>query len=173
MPVPAAWQVSCLRGESEVFRDFPPHASRLPTIGPQTLTSSLVPSNSTTTMTKIVDLPLEILLEICAHSNRLPTPLHPLNALALTNKHFYTVVEEYCRNQLKKHANFTPPRSKTFRCRKKWLSETCQFCFRKSQRRAMLYPSLTCCRDCDKQYFPKMVTPPLPTSCTQVHRRNG
>jgi hypothetical protein len=121
-------------------------------------------------MTKVVDLPLEILLEILSYNtiaqNRLPTPVHPLNALASTNKHLYSVVEEYTRGLLKRCTNFTPPKSsKTFSCRKKWLAETCQFCKRKSQRRAILYAGLTVCRLCDKQYFPKMVHIPLAT-CT-------
>lgn len=135
---------------------FEPH---ILTSSPGLATTRLVANH--VNMTRIVDLPLEILLEILTYNaiaqNRLPVPLHPLNALALTNKHLHTVVEEYCRNRLKKYANFTPPKSKTFSCRKKWLAETCQFCKRKSQRRAILYASLTCCRMCDKQYFPKMV----------------
>jgi hypothetical protein len=113
-------------------------------------------------MPKLEELPLEIILEILGYNsiaqNRCPTPIHPLNAIASTNKHLCAVVEEYTRGLLKQHANFTPPKSsKTFSCRKKWLAETCQFCKRKSQRRSILYAALTCCRLCDKQYFPKMV----------------
>ncbi|KAH3958933.1 hypothetical protein HBI81_150480 [Parastagonospora nodorum] len=121
-------------------------------------------------MPRLVDLPLEILLEILSYNaltqSRLPTAPHPLNALALTNKHLHTVVEEYCRNRLKKYANFTPPRSRAFSCRRRWLGETCQFCKRKSMRRAILYGSLTCCRMCDKQYFPKM-------TMTQAHKAHS
>jgi hypothetical protein len=113
-------------------------------------------------MAKLDSLPLEILIEILDYNtlaqNRCPTPLHPLNAVASTNKQLYAVVEEYSRGMLKQHANYTPPKfSKIFSCRKKWLGETCQFCKRKSTRRAILYPGLTCCRLCDKQYFPKIV----------------
>lgn len=161
----------------------PPHlpcrASRLPHNPHPTPTADLTsapthpPPASTTTMPRLIDLPLEILLEILFYNalaqNRLPAAVHPLNALALTNKHLCTVVEEYCRNRLKKYANFTPPRSRAFSCRRKWLAETCQFCKRKSTRRAILYGGLTCCRMCDKQYFPKMVrtctlSPPLSLS---------
>jgi hypothetical protein len=113
-------------------------------------------------MCKLDALPPEILLEILSYTglaqHRCPLPIHPLNALAGSNKHLNAIVEEYTRNLLKRHANFVPPRtSRTFSCRRKWLAETCQFCRRKSQRRAILYPTLTCCRLCDKQYFPKMV----------------
>lgn len=113
-------------------------------------------------MPKLDDLPLEIVLEILSYNtishNRNPTPIHPLNALASANKHLYTFVEEYTRGVLKQHANFTPPKfSKTFSCRKKWLAEYCQFCKRKSTRRACFYISVTCCRICDKQFYPKIV----------------
>jgi hypothetical protein len=116
-------------------------------------------------MARLDNLPIEILLEILSYNtvahNRCPAPIHPLNAIASTNKHLYAIVEEYTRGQLKQHANFTPPKySKTFSCRRKWLAETCQFCKRKSQRRAILHPGLTCCRLCDKQYYPKMVCTP-------------
>lgn len=115
-------------------------------------------------MSKLDTLPLEILLEILDYNtiahNRCPTSQHPLNAVATANKHLHAVVEEYARGLLKQHANFTPPRnSKTFSCRKKWLAEMCQFCRRKSQRRAIFYNALTCCRLCDKQKYPKMVRP--------------
>jgi hypothetical protein len=155
-------QRRCLGTHSRTRRVFPtfePHSSISPSL--------MVPQRSATTiatlkMTRIVDLPLEILLEILSYNtiaqNRLPTPLHPLNAVASTNKHLYSVVEEYSRGLLKRYTNFTPPKSsKTFSCRKKWLAEICQFCKRKSQRRAILYAGLTVCRLCDKQYFPKMV----------------
>jgi len=113
-------------------------------------------------MSKLDSLPLEILLEILDYNlvahNRCPTPLHPLNAVASTNKHLHAVVEEYTRGLLKQHVHFTPPKnSKTFSCRKKWLAELCQFCKRKSHRRSILYNALTCCRLCDKQKFQKMV----------------
>ncbi|KAL5118258.1 hypothetical protein ACEQ8H_003768 [Pleosporales sp. CAS-2024a] len=118
-------------------------------------------------MTSLVDLPPEILLEILSYNaaahDRHPLPTHPLNALALTNKHLNRVVEEYCRNRLKKYTKFTPPKGRAFSCRKKWLGETCQFCKRKSARRAVFADSLTCCRMCDKQYFPKM-------TMTEAHR---
>lgn len=121
-----------------------------------------------TMMTRLDNLPTEILLEILGYSlvahNRCPTSTHPLNAVASANKQLYAVVEEYTRSLLKQHVHFTPPKSsKTFSCRKKWLAETCQFCSRKSQRRAILYASLTCCRLCDKQYFPKIVRFPART----------
>lgn len=112
--------------------------------------------------TKLDALPPEILFEILSYNtlahNRRPSPLHPLNTVAGANRQLYAVVEEYTRGLLKQHVNFTPPKSsKSFGCRKKWLAEVCQFCKRKSQRRAILYASLTCCRLCDKQYFSKMV----------------
>lgn len=128
------------------------------------------------TMSTLDSLPPEILLEILDYNaivhNRCPTPIHPLNAIASTNKHLYAVVEEYARGNLKQHTGFTPPRiSKTFCCRKKWLGEMCQFCKRKSTRRAIFYGALICCRLCDKQKFTKMVRHASPsrnieTSCS-------
>jgi hypothetical protein len=128
-------------------------------------------------MPKLEDLPLEIILEILsynsiAHSRR-PTAIHPLNAIAGTNKHLYAVVEEYTRGLLKRYGNYTPPKpNKNFSYRKKWLGATCQFCKRASQRRAILYSTLTCCRLCDKQYFPKMVNTLTthPSLTSQNHR---
>jgi hypothetical protein len=127
---------------------------------PQPIRTTHTPTD--TMPTKLDNLPTEILLAILSYNtaahNRCPTAIHPLNAVASANKQLYAVVEEYTRSLLKQHANFTPPKSsKTFSCRKKWLAETCQFCTRKSQRTAILYASLTCCRLCDKQYFPKIV----------------
>ncbi|KAF2833048.1 hypothetical protein CC86DRAFT_365034 [Ophiobolus disseminans] len=121
-------------------------------------------------MSKLDALPLEILLEILEYNtiahNRCPTSEHPLNAVASANRHLHAVVEEYARGLLKQHANFTPPKnSKTFSCRKKWLAEMCQFCRRKSQRRAILYNAVTCCRLCDKQKYPKMTM----TQATKDH----
>ncbi|KAH8727589.1 hypothetical protein GQ44DRAFT_748327 [Phaeosphaeriaceae sp. PMI808] len=112
-------------------------------------------------MPKIDNLPPEIILEIISFSlaahNRCPSSLHPLNAIATTNKYLNAIVEEYTRGLLKQQLNFTPPKSsKTFSCRRKWLAETCQFCKRKSQRRSIMYADVTCCRLCDKQYFPKI-----------------
>jgi hypothetical protein len=120
------------------------------------------PMSPTRTMSTLDDLPPEILFEVLHYTtityNRCPTPPHPLNAVASTSKHLHAIVEEHTRGLLKQHAHFTPPRnSKTFSCRKKWLAETCQFCRRKSQRRAILYRGITCCRLCDKQKYPKMV----------------
>ncbi|KAH7388794.1 hypothetical protein BKA66DRAFT_489929 [Pyrenochaeta sp. MPI-SDFR-AT-0127] len=105
-------------------------------------------------------LPPEILFSILTYTEPTCDPQlvsYPLNALAETNKQLNSVVEEYARGLLKKHANFTPPKSsKIFTCRKKWLTEICQFCKKDSKRRATLYPTLTCCRPCDKEHFPKM-----------------
>ncbi|KAH7095995.1 hypothetical protein FB567DRAFT_513944 [Paraphoma chrysanthemicola] len=121
-------------------------------------------------MCKLDDLPPEILFEVLQYLtityNRCPTSPHPLNALASTSKHLNAVVEEHTRGLLKKHVRFTPPKhSKTFSCRKKWLAETCQFCRRNSQRRAIFYPGITCCRLCDKQRYPKMTM----TQATKDH----
>ena len=113
-------------------------------------------------MSTLDTLPLEIVLEILDYNlvvhNRNPTPLHPLNAVASTNRYLHAAVEEYARGLLKQHARFTPPKnSRTFSCRKKWLADMCQFCRRKSHRRSILYHAVTCCRLCDKQKYLKMV----------------
>ncbi|CAO2650576.1 Nn.00g018680.m01.CDS01 [Neocucurbitaria sp. VM-36] len=105
-------------------------------------------------------LPPEILFNILSFTEPTCNPTlisYPLNALAETNKYLNTIVEEYARGLLKQHANITPPKSsRIFTCRRKWLGEICQFCNKPSKRRAILYPTLTCCRACDKEHFPKM-----------------
>ncbi|KAF2032553.1 hypothetical protein EK21DRAFT_35642, partial [Setomelanomma holmii] len=121
-------------------------------------------------MPKLDELPPEILFEVLHYItityNRCPAPPHPLNAIASTSKQLHAITEEHSRGLLKQYTHFTPPKnSKTFSCRKKWLAETCQFCRRKSQRRAILYPGITCCRLCDKQKYPKMTM----TQATKDH----
>lgn len=116
-------------------------------------------------MSRLEDLPPELLFEILvyitASQNRCPSPLPPLNCLAATNKQLHAIVEEYARLQLKKITTLNPIRPhKKYGYRMRFLGETCQFCKRKSQRRATFYPTFTCCRLCDKQYFPKMVRVP-------------
>ncbi|KAF1840970.1 uncharacterized protein K460DRAFT_410363 [Cucurbitaria berberidis CBS 394.84] len=105
-------------------------------------------------------LPPEILFNILSFTEPTYDPTlisYSLNALAGTNKHLNSVVEEYARGLLKQHANITPRKSsKIFTCRRKWLAEICQFCKKLSKRTAILYPSLTCCRACDREHFPKM-----------------
>lgn len=113
-------------------------------------------------MPTILCLPAELLFHILSFvtnfQNRHPTSPHPLNSLASTCRHLHAVIESYTRSLLKQYANFTLLRGvKGFCYRRKWLAETCQFCKRKSERRAIFYRNLTCCRLCDKQYFPKMV----------------
>jgi hypothetical protein len=138
------------------------HQSAAPPIDFISLRHHPEQNTSASNMPTLEDLPLEIVLEILAHTkeshNEHPTPKHPLNEIASTNKHFYAIVEEYMRGLLKLQANFTPPKSsKTFSCRKKWLKEYCQFCARKCQRRATFYQSLRCCVKCDRTQFPKLV----------------
>jgi hypothetical protein len=106
-------------------------------------------------------LPPEILFNILSFLEPTLNPTlesYPLNALAETNKQLNATVEEYARSLLKQHANIVPPKNaRTFTCRKKWLHDICQFCKKNSQRKACFYPRLTCCKDCDRKQFPKMV----------------
>ncbi|OAL50580.1 hypothetical protein IQ07DRAFT_679960 [Pyrenochaeta sp. DS3sAY3a] len=106
------------------------------------------------------DLPPEILFRILSFTEPVDNPTastYPLNALAATNKHLETVVEEYARLLLKKDANFIPPKKrKIFTCRRKWLGGLCQFCRTNSTRGAILYPLVTCCVSCDRRQYPKL-----------------
>lgn len=113
-------------------------------------------------MSRLETLPPEILFSILSFTASCSDPPssgpHPVNSIAATSKHLYSIVEEYTRGLLKQYAGFTPPKSlKTFTCRRKWFAEICQLCNKTSKRRATLYPTLTCCRICDKMCFPKMV----------------
>ncbi|KAL6708435.1 hypothetical protein ACN47E_002698 [Coniothyrium glycines] len=123
-------------------------------------------------MLSLDTLPLEILFHVLSFAEPTCNPdpnliRVPLNTLAATNKQLNAVVEEYARSLLKQHANFTPPKSsKTFTCRRKWLGEICQFCKKNSRRKACFYPTLTCCRSCDKACFPKMTM----TQAMQDHK---
>jgi hypothetical protein len=120
--------------------------------------------------TRFDTLPPEVLFNILSFTEPTLNPTlvsYPLNALAETNKQLNAVVEEYARSLLKQHANIIPPKNaRTFTCRKKWLFELCQFCRRASKRKACFYSTLTCCKDCDRKKFPKMVCTlsPSPTS---------
>ena len=120
--------------------------------------------NHINNMATLMSLPIEILFNILSYSSAFdptPAPSHPLYNLAATSRHLRSVVEEYARVLLKQHAGFTPPKSsKIFACRNKWikwLSIHCQFCKKKSVRKAILYPTLACCQACDKANFPKLV----------------
>ena len=113
-------------------------------------------------MSELETLPLEILFHILSFTASASNPPklrpHPINSLAAASKHLYSVVEEYTRGLLKQHVGFTPPKSsKKFTCRRKWLAEICQSCKKSSKRRAILYPTLTMCKACDREHFPKIV----------------
>jgi hypothetical protein len=115
-------------------------------------------------MFELETLPLEILFNILSFTASASDPPtlrpHPINSLAATSSHLYSVVEEYTRGLLKQHVGFVPPKSsKKFTCRRKWLAEICQLCKKSSKRRATLYPTLTMCKTCDRKHFPKMVSP--------------
>ncbi|PVI08586.1 hypothetical protein DM02DRAFT_6874 [Periconia macrospinosa] len=110
-------------------------------------------------------LPPEILFTILSYTSpfsTLPLPNHPLYTVAATSKYLCNVAEEYSRGLLKRHANLSPPKtfkSGAFTCRRRWvrwLKETCQLCGRKSTRKAILEPGLTCCNKCDRDNYPKM-----------------
>lgn len=124
-------------------------------------------------MSRLDTLPPELLFTILSYTEPVLNPAlqtHALNALAATNKQLNAIVEEYARNLLKRHANITPPKnSRTFTCRRKLLGELCQYCWKKSMRRACFYPSITCCRSCDRSMFEKVVRilHPLPL-CVRV-----
>jgi hypothetical protein len=111
--------------------------------------------------TRLDALPPEILFNILAFTEPTLNPAlssYPLNALAETNKQLNATVEEYARSLLKQYANIIPPKNaRTFTCRKKWLHDICQFCKKNSQRKACFYRTLTCCKDCDRKEFKKMV----------------
>jgi hypothetical protein len=115
-------------------------------------------------MAHLETLPPEILFNILSYTepNLNPTlRTYPLNTLAATNKHLNTIVEEYARNLLKRHANIVLPRNtRIYTCRRKWLSEICYFCKKKTQRKACLYKPITCCLACDKREYDKMVRLP-------------
>ena len=107
-------------------------------------------------------LPLELLFRVLDFISKpegaISSKQHPINSLAATSKHFDSAVEEYTRALLKRHANFAPrKRSKTYTSRRKWLGETCQLCYKRSQRRSTFWKTLTCCLACDKKHFPKVV----------------
>ena len=107
-------------------------------------------------------LPLELLFRVLDFISKPKGAIsfghHPINSLAATSKHFDSAVEEYTRALLKRHANFAPrKRSKTYTSRRKWLGETCQLCYKRSQRRSTFWKKLTCCLACDKKHFPKVV----------------
>jgi hypothetical protein len=116
-------------------------------------------------MTSLDTLPTEIIFNILSFASPFNPKLalnHPLYNLAATNRPLRSHVEEYTRILLKQHANVTVLKKlKTSPCRKKWLKwldNICQICQRKSVRKAILDPTMTCCAACDKANFPKIVS---------------
>lgn len=122
-------------------------------------------------MLSLDTLPPEILFHILTFAEPTCDPdpkliSIPLNTLAATNKQLNAIVEEYARSLLKQHGLVVPRKplktpGSRMTCRRKWLGEICQFCKKSSKRKAIFYPTLTCCRECDKQHFPKIVCLPL------------
>ncbi|KAF2869889.1 hypothetical protein BDV95DRAFT_523886 [Massariosphaeria phaeospora] len=115
-------------------------------------------------MATLDSLPPEIQFNILSYAGAFDptlTPKHPLYALADTNRHLRSIVEEYTRGLLKQHANVTlsEKRKQSTTCRRKWfrwLADTCQVCKKRSARKAILEPTMTCCAACDRKHFPKM-----------------
>jgi hypothetical protein len=112
--------------------------------------------------THLTTLPPEILFHILAYTEPVCNPTletYALYALAATNKQLNAIVEEYARNLLKRHVDIVPPKkARIFTCRKKWLAQLCQFCRKNSVRKACFYPTVTCCSDCDRKVFDKIVS---------------
>lgn len=112
-------------------------------------------------MSILEGLPTEILFNILDSTNSFnPTQNpYPLNTIAATSQRLRDVVEEYARVMLKKHANLAPQTTRRTPFRKKWrswLRQTCQDCKRKSKRKAIFWPEMTLCKDCDSK-IPKCV----------------
>ena len=105
-------------------------------------------------------LPPEILFNILSYAEPTCDPTlvsYPLCTMAATNRQLNAIVEEYARSLLKQHTETTGRKALKNTWRRKWLAQTCQYCKKKSERKATLYPALTCCRACDWELFPKMV----------------
>lgn len=112
-------------------------------------------------------LPPEILFNILSYCSPFDSSYnsrYTLYAIAGTSTYLNSIVEEYTRSLLKRHAGINPPKAwKTgaFICRRKWrrwINQACQLCSKASKRKAILDPALTCCQKCDKKHFPKIVS---------------
>ncbi|KAF2196728.1 hypothetical protein GQ43DRAFT_242477 [Delitschia confertaspora ATCC 74209] len=92
------------------------------------------------------------------NSKRGTTVPHPFVSIAATSKYLHDNVEGYCRHLLLKNSRTSckvtknPKKSPNYR--KKWLTWTaknCRFCWKASVRKAILYPNITCCKECDRK----------------------
>ncbi|KAF2745223.1 hypothetical protein M011DRAFT_460398 [Sporormia fimetaria CBS 119925] len=112
-------------------------------------------------MASLQSLPVEILFHILAFTGpfrRISPHDDPLCNLAASSKLLQDVVEAYARGLLKQRKSVVlkrrrgEPYRKTWR---RWVSNTCQTCKKKSVRAAILDPGVTCCVNCDRK-IPKM-----------------
>ena len=127
--------------ETEIYRNF------------RTTISNIMSSRLDT-------LPPEILFIILSYAEPSYSPdlvSFPLCTIAATNRYLNRIAEEYARSLLKQHTALKAPQTLGTTCRRRWLTQICQFCKKISKRRAILYPTLTCCARCDRAHIPKMV----------------
>lgn len=105
-------------------------------------------------------LPAEILFNILSFSEPTCDPKlvsSPLCTMAATNRYLNAIVEDYCRSLLVQHTDSKGRKAMKNTWRRKWLAQTCQYCKKKTARKATLYKALTCCQSCDWKEFPKKV----------------